>query len=104
MQQPGLTPAEQREHRRAREAKAQTALIYGGGQIVLGLAVCVLAYESAQVTPLGEQQGKALLGILIAFAVYALYRGTRQWRDGWREKRALEREAAARERHADGAA
>lgn len=101
MQQPGLTPAEQREDRRARQAKAQTALVYGGGQIVLGLAVVVLAYESAQVTPLGEQQGKALLGILVAFAAYALYRGARQWREGRAMQRALEQEEAARRRHRD---
>ncbi len=92
VQPPGRSAAEEREARRALASRAQTALIYGIGQIALGALVAVLAYETAGVAPLGEQQGKALLGILAAFALYAVYRGVRQVRDGL----ALRRELHAR--------
>lgn len=89
MRPPGTSPSEQREERRARKAHVQTALIYGIGQIALGVLVVVLAYETAQAAPMGEEQSKALLAILIAFALYALYRGTRQLREGLAQRRAL---------------
>ena len=92
---PEFSSAEDREERRALQAKAHTALIYGAGQIALGVLVGVLAYETAQAAPMGEQQSKALLAILLAFALYALYRGTRQLRDGLAQRRAWRQRDAA---------
>ena len=91
-----MSPAEQREERRAQAARVQTALVYGVGQITLGLLVVVLAVETARAAPVGVEQSKALLGILIAFALYALYRGTRQLRDGLAQRRALQERTAKR--------
>lgn len=68
------------------------ALVYGIGQIVLGVLVLIAAYE---LMPAARTTGVRVRGIvvaLVAFAAYALFRGVRQARSGQAALRAARRD------------